>query len=173
MNRLSLEFSVIYDNYIAIFNGYCPSGWSHNHEETQTLKCAVVCCYCHVGTWQSLTIADCGLPIDKAVERIDLALCQGVPGFCNPDVVPEQQVEEVVVAEELAKVSPMHAQLMERKRCWSVSRVALCVIEVSHTHFKELTNDLPPLSEPENGSLRQHYPSFRRLFLTSTHKEVY
>lgn len=70
-----------------------------------------------MGHGQSLTITDYGLPISKSVECTELALCQGVPVFLQTlDVVlSEQQVEEVVVAKELAEVSPdMYAQLMDR-----------------------------------------------------------
>ena len=70
-----------------------------------------------MGHGQSLTITDYGLPISKSVERIELALCQGVPVFLQTHdvVISEQQVEEVVVAKELAEVSPdMYAQLMDR-----------------------------------------------------------
>ena len=58
-------------------------------------------------------ITDYGLPISESVECIELALRQGVPVFLQTlDVVlSEQQVEEVVMAKELAEVSPdMYAQ---------------------------------------------------------------
>lgn len=70
-----------------------------------------------MGHGQSLTITDYGLPISKSVECIELALRQGVPVFLQTHdvVLSEQQVEEVVMAKELAKVSPdMYAQLMDR-----------------------------------------------------------
>ena len=70
-----------------------------------------------MGHGQSLKITDYDLPISKSVECIELALCQGVPVFLQTlDVVlSEQQVEEVVMAKELAEVSPdMYAQLMDR-----------------------------------------------------------
>ena len=70
-----------------------------------------------MGHGQSLTMTDYGLPISESVERIELALCQGEPIFLQTlnVVLSEQQVEEVVMAKELAKVSPdMYAQLMDR-----------------------------------------------------------
>ena len=70
-----------------------------------------------MGHGQSLTMTDYGLPISESVERIELALCQGEPIFLQTlnVVLSEQQVEGVVMAKELAKVSPdMYAQLMDR-----------------------------------------------------------
>ena len=55
-----------------------------------------------LGHGQGLTVCDCGLPIGESVERIDLALTHGVPGFLETlDVVlSETVVEELIIAEE-------------------------------------------------------------------------
>ena len=57
-----------------------------------------------LGHGQALAFCDCGLPIAAETTR-DLALTHGVPSFMDTlDVVlSEQQVEEVVIAEELEK----------------------------------------------------------------------
>lgn len=61
-----------------------------------------------MGHTDMLAIGDCGLPIPKETERIDLALIKGVPGFIETlkAILEELQVEEVLIAKETEKVSP-------------------------------------------------------------------
>lgn len=60
------------------------------------------------GHMDSLTIADAGLPIPKEVQRIDLALTKGIPGFIETlhVVLSEMMIERVVVADEMKQISP-------------------------------------------------------------------
>ena len=55
-----------------------------------------------MGHTDGLTIADAGLPVPLAVERIDLAVSAGVPSFTQvlQAVASELKVEEVVIAKE-------------------------------------------------------------------------
>ena len=55
-----------------------------------------------MGHTDMLAIGDCGLPIPKETERIDLALIKGVPGFIETlkAILEELQVEEVLIAKE-------------------------------------------------------------------------
>ncbi|MGL5380389.1 D-ribose pyranase [Clostridium sp.] len=61
-----------------------------------------------MGHTDMLAIGDCGLPIPKETERIDLALINGVPTFIDTLKVTlmELQVEEVLIAKETMEVSP-------------------------------------------------------------------
>ncbi|GAB6168690.1 D-ribose pyranase [Clostridium carnis] len=61
-----------------------------------------------MGHTDMLAIGDCGLPIPKETERIDLALVNGVPTFIDTLKVTlkELQVEEVLIAKETMDVSP-------------------------------------------------------------------
>ncbi|WP_283718773.1 D-ribose pyranase [Clostridium perfringens] len=61
-----------------------------------------------MGHTDMLAIGDCGLPIPKETERIDLALIKGIPGFIETlkAILEELQVEEVLIANETEKVSP-------------------------------------------------------------------
>ncbi len=97
-----------------------------------------------LGHGQGLTICDCGLPISKQVETVDLALTRGTPSFMETlDVVlSEQQVEEVVMAAELAEVSPeFHQALMARiARLEEEQGNRINVVVVSHTEFKALSD---------------------------------
>ncbi|MBU3133016.1 D-ribose pyranase [Clostridium gasigenes] len=61
-----------------------------------------------MGHTDMIAIGDCGLPIPKESERIDLALVNGVPTFIDTLKVTlmELQVEEVLIAKETMEVSP-------------------------------------------------------------------
>ena len=61
-----------------------------------------------MGHTDMIAIGDCGLPIPKESERIDLALINGVPTFIDTLKVTlmELQVEEVLIAKETMEVSP-------------------------------------------------------------------
>ncbi|MEW5957561.1 MAG: D-ribose pyranase [Chloroflexota bacterium] len=88
-----------------------------------------------LGHLDTLVIADAGLPIPDGPQRIDLALTKGVPTFLKTlDVVlTELQVEKVIIAEEMLKVSPdLHAAI--QKRLGNIP-----IETVTHLIFKELT----------------------------------
>lgn len=61
-----------------------------------------------LGHTDTIAIADAGLPIPAATQRIDLALTTGVPSFLETlqVVLSELFVEKAIVAEELKTVSP-------------------------------------------------------------------
>lgn len=61
-----------------------------------------------MGHTDRLVVADAGLPIPSSVERIDLAVSEGVPGFVETlaAVLSELKVEQVLVAAEMRQISP-------------------------------------------------------------------
>lgn len=61
-----------------------------------------------MGHNDTIAIGDCGLPIPKETERIDLALIKNIPTFMETlkAVLIELQVEEVEIANETKDVSP-------------------------------------------------------------------
>lgn len=61
----------------------------------------------NMGHTDMLAIGDCGLPIPKETERIDIALIKGVPTFIDTlkAILEELQVEEVLIAAETKDVS--------------------------------------------------------------------
>ncbi|MBD8511552.1 D-ribose pyranase [Photobacterium sp. WH77] len=68
-----------------------------------------------LGHTDEVTICDAGLPVPASVQRIDLALTHGVPGFIETvrTFLSESQIEGVVMAEEFRQVSPaLHASLL-------------------------------------------------------------
>ncbi len=94
-----------------------------------------------IGHGQALSIADAGLPIGAETPRIDLALTQGEPGFLKTlDVVlSEMQVEQIVIAEEMASVSPeLYKALMLRiEQLGEEQGRAVSVEQISHHSFKQ------------------------------------
>ena len=70
-----------------------------------------------MGHTDMITVGDCGLPIPKYVERIDLALKLGVPGFLETldTMLEELCVEKIILAEEIKSASPkMHEEILKR-----------------------------------------------------------
>lgn len=62
----------------------------------------------HLEHSDMLTVADAGLPIPSSVQRIDLALKPGVPGFLETleVVLTEMFVEKAYVSEDILSKSP-------------------------------------------------------------------
>lgn len=86
-----------------------------------------------MGHTDMLTVGDCGLPVPDGVERIDLALKLGVPGFLETldTILEELCVEKIILAEEIKSASPgMHEQILRR------FGDAVQVVYVPHEDFK-------------------------------------
>lgn len=67
-----------------------------------------------LGHTDGLCICDAGLPIPEEVNRIDLTLVRGVPGFLETleAILPELEVEEAILAEEIKEASAgLHAEI--------------------------------------------------------------
>lgn len=62
----------------------------------------------YMGHTDCICIGDCGLPIPDGVERIDLALAFGEPGFIRTleIVADDMKVEKIVLAEEVKTWNP-------------------------------------------------------------------
>lgn len=91
-----------------------------------------------MGHGDLLVIGDAGLPAPRGVSVIDLALREGVPGFLETlaTVLEELQVEEGVIAEEMAGVSPaLHAAF---SGAWPQGAA---LRQVSHDALKRLTGE--------------------------------
>ncbi len=97
-----------------------------------------------LGHTDEITISDAGLPIPDGVQRVDLALCHGVPDFIRTvqTILTEMKIESVIMAKEFKEVSPEHHERLmhiideEEKK----SREAIDVSYVSHEEFKKLTH---------------------------------
>jgi D-ribose pyranase len=88
-----------------------------------------------LGHTDRIVVCDAGLPIPSEVERIDLAVVKGLPGFVDVlrPLLAEIVIEKVVLAKEIQKANPnVLAQIREL--------VGAAPIEfVSHEEFKRQT----------------------------------
>lgn len=89
-----------------------------------------------LGHTDQLCIGDCGLPVPAGVEKIDLALKKGIPGFWDvlEAVAENMLVEQVTVAEEMKLHCP---ELLEKIRRYFGTAVELR--SVSHAQLKKET----------------------------------
>ena len=96
-----------------------------------------------LGHTDEITICDAGLPIPERVQRIDLALTNGIPSFIDTVRVflSESQIEGVIIAEEFASISPLlhDALLAELNAEQQRSGKPLQISYLSHTEFKART----------------------------------
>lgn len=77
-------------------------------KKTQLINAPLSAAVARMGHTDGLVICDAGMPIPQGPERIDLAVTPGLPGFLDVlrAVVTELDVERVVIATEMAAVSP-------------------------------------------------------------------
>lgn len=96
-----------------------------------------------MGHTDSLCIADAGLPVPKDVERIDLAVTKGVPGFLDvfQAVTGELCVERVTIAQELVDgQSGLHSEVMAKVDALQDAQGNQISVEaVPHEEFKTQT----------------------------------
>ncbi len=93
----------------------------------------------YMGHTDLICVGDCGLPIPDEVERIDLALKFGVPGFMETleVVVGDMKVEKIVLAEEIKTQNPKVLGEIEALFAGQEIEVQF----MSHTELKALTRD--------------------------------
>jgi D-ribose pyranase len=88
-----------------------------------------------MGHQDRLTICDAGLPIPDGVERIDLAVVPGLPGFLQvvEAVAEAVEIEGVVLAEEIKEHNP------EIEKALLELFPDLQVVYRPHAEFKQMT----------------------------------
>ncbi|MEG0833154.1 MAG: D-ribose pyranase [Oscillospiraceae bacterium] len=88
-----------------------------------------------MGHKETLAVGDCGLPVPKETERIDLALKKGVPTFIDTlcTVLGELCIEKVILAEEIKTHSPRLLAEIEK----AIGKIP--VEYVAHEKLKEMT----------------------------------
>ena len=98
-----------------------------------------------LGHGDSICICDAGLPIPQGVERIDLALSQGIPPFLTTveAVVSELCVERAMVATEFTRGTGREysALLNQLSSLGSAQINEVAVEDCSHEQFKKLTQE--------------------------------
>ncbi len=88
-----------------------------------------------LGHTDHLVVCDCGLPIPRQAEAVDLALVRGVPGFLETVkvILGEMQVERAIIASEMQNANrPLYNELMRMLE-------GITVECVPHGEFKLLT----------------------------------
>ena len=93
----------------------------------------------YMGHTDLICVGDCGLPIPDEVERIDLSLKFGVPGFMETleVVVNDMKVEKIVLAEEIKIQNPKVLGEIEALFAGQEIEVEF----MSHAELKALTRD--------------------------------
>lgn len=90
-----------------------------------------------LGHFDTLTIGDCGLPVPKGVQRIDLAVTYGVPSFKDVfNVVDaEAKFQKVTIASEAREINPDFYNFIHE---WA-QKNGIVVEEIKHDDFKKLS----------------------------------
>ncbi|MDJ1153234.1 D-ribose pyranase [Macrococcus caseolyticus] len=105
--------------------------------KTGTLNSEISKVLSDLGHTDTIVIADCGLPVPKGVQKIDLAVRQGLPSFIDvvDEVARHMVIEHVTLAEEIKDSNP--AVLKE------VDSIMKGIPNdfVTHEQFKTLTED--------------------------------
>jgi D-ribose pyranase len=88
-----------------------------------------------MGHTDSLVVADAGLPVPQEVERIDLAVSEGIPSVVDVlnAIASELKVEMLIVATELLETSPGLADAMR------AVFPGVSMESVTHEEFKRRT----------------------------------
>ncbi len=89
-----------------------------------------------LGHMDRIVIADAGLPIPFETDRIDLALCEGVPTFMQTleTILEEMQVESAIIAEEISEQNP-HMEASIRAALGEIP-----ITKIPHEQFKDETS---------------------------------
>ncbi|PKE50195.1 D-ribose pyranase [Macrococcoides caseolyticum] len=76
--------------------------------KTGTLNSEISKVLSDLGHTDTIVIADCGLPVPKGVQKIDLAVRQGLPSFIDvvDEVARHMVIEHVTLAEEIKDSNP-------------------------------------------------------------------
>ncbi|TDM32138.1 D-ribose pyranase [Macrococcoides canis] len=105
--------------------------------KTGTLNSEISKVLSDLGHTDTIVIADCGLPVPKGVQKIDLAVRQGLPSFIDivDEIARHMVIEHVTLAEEIKDSNP--AVLKE------VDSIAKGIPNdfVTHEQFKTLTEN--------------------------------
>lgn len=98
-----------------------------------------------LGHTDMVTICDAGLPIPEFVERIDLALTQGIPRFLDTlyATTSEMFVERAILAEEIKQKNPqiLTALLAHLSELEKAQGNNIPVEYISHEEFKKLSHE--------------------------------
>lgn len=97
----------------------------------------------YMGHTDTIAIGDCGLPIPKEAERIDLAVEFGKPSFMEllKLVASDMKIEKVILAEEIKEKNPELLKEVESFFANLETGFKIDVVFVSHTDLKQGTKN--------------------------------
>ena len=104
-----------------------------------TLNAQLSRVFSELGHTDQIVVTDAGLPIPRQVERVDLALAEGIPGFLQvlDQTLSEIVVQAAVAPAEIEEQSPkMLIALRER-----LDRIGVELTLVPHEEFKRRSGD--------------------------------
>ncbi|MCR5084037.1 MAG: D-ribose pyranase [Succinivibrionaceae bacterium] len=90
-----------------------------------------------LGHFDTLTIGDCGLPVPRGVQRIDLAVTYGVPSFLDVFGVvdAEAKFQKATIATETREANPE----FYRRICDWARENGVQLVEIPHDDLKALS----------------------------------
>lgn len=90
-----------------------------------------------LGHTDMVTISDCGLPVPDGVEKIDISLKLGVPGFIETlaEILKDMKIEKVILAKEI--INNNENILKEIKKLLDENTQ---IEFIEHEEFKKITN---------------------------------
>ena len=96
-----------------------------------------------MGHTDRICIGDCGLPIPKGPEKIDLALRLGQPSFMEVlrEVKKDMKIEKIILAEEMKEKNPEQLKEVLTFFLESEDDDAQETVFVSHEELKKLSAD--------------------------------
>lgn len=105
--------------------------------KTGTLNSEISKVLSDLGHTDTIVIADCGLPVPKGVQKIDLAVRQGLPSFIDvvDEIARHMVIEHVTLAEEIK-----HSNSAVLKEVDSIVK-GIPNDFVTHEQFKTLTEN--------------------------------
>ncbi len=95
----------------------------------------------YMGHTDLLCIGDCGLPVPKETERIDLALRFGQPSFMDvlKEVAGDMKIEKIILAEEMKEKNSEKLQEVLKFFDDLETGFKIEVEYISHVELKKLT----------------------------------
>ena len=87
-----------------------------------------------LGHFDTLTIGDAGLPIPDGVQRIDLAVKLGLPGFRDvlETVLSEMKIQKATIAAEMVEINPELYEYMKAR----IAQESAELVLVPHEELK-------------------------------------
>jgi len=112
-------------------------------KKTVLINAPLSACIANLGHTDTICLCDAGLPVPASVERIDLAVSQGTPGFFDVlgPIAAELCIEKVTIAAEMQKISPAFHKtfIAALEKIEADQGKKIEIEEIPHVEFKKQT----------------------------------